>query len=754
MTAAPSATDAFVALSADEFNRQMQAAQTIAEAALLQKLADQYAAALRSVAPDVARRFAQKATALRAAVGDEQVDAKFVPPDPGELVPRAALAAEIEKRTQKIREQAVQVQIGPTLHSVGVSFEPGGVFEQQILEKVGARIRDADLSTRDAIRTVIDQAQAEGWTVPETAAAIKAHITELSDSTAIQLARTDLIGTANASSIAAARMVFAGQDVNKRWLATPDDRTRPTHREANGQTVPMDQPFNVGGDLLDYPGDPDGSDGEVCNCRCTVLFEPVGQPAQGRHWEDAMAHLDELTLDDVKAGNVPGIRFDAAAFDSKRNLPGVIRGETMLLGPAAFMEGGAADVGGILGVSAAKIARALFAEGLGLPEELLPVKIEQTGVALGFEKPSVVVDPDAYVVKGYVHLLSEPPGKQESTTDKIRIALLDKIAAVAKKLGLPSTRIYKRKGDVLVALDDAQRAVSRAARLKAKDTLSEAEDAVAKVAVVDPDVATRLVLNALAAAFNPALHPHEPGGSPVGGRWASTTAVAPGANLDEVLSNMGAYDLEGGQDRHPERYMKHPKSGFNVEKPGVVYQEATAPVLDADGWGRQPPRIRDVVNGEGFGLPPGYTAADVESGKITSLGYGKYQIGEPRPPEYLYRAVSEGEWQQAKARGFLQSDQRMNLSNTEGTVTALSNPSFYLPGNLASDKPGTYEGRILRIKYRDEDGWRHDRDDYVKTSQPVPVSQVDMISPKLVRETTVDARGNVNAGPWAVTRTP
>ena len=41
----------------------------------------------------------------------------------------------------------------------------------------------------------------------------------------------------------------------KRWVATDDGRTRDEHGEADGQEVPNDEPFDVGGELMMYPGD-------------------------------------------------------------------------------------------------------------------------------------------------------------------------------------------------------------------------------------------------------------------------------------------------------------------------------------------------------------------------------------------------------------------------------------------------------------------------------------------------------------------
>jgi len=54
----------------------------------------------------------------------------------------------------------------------------------------------------------------------------------------------------------------------KRWLTTLDGKERPTHFDAHGQLVPIDEPFEVGESLLMYPGDADGPAEEICNCRC------------------------------------------------------------------------------------------------------------------------------------------------------------------------------------------------------------------------------------------------------------------------------------------------------------------------------------------------------------------------------------------------------------------------------------------------------------------------------------------------------
>lgn len=58
----------------------------------------------------------------------------------------------------------------------------------------------------------------------------------------------------------------------KEWIATSDSRTREDHMHADGQVVDMDKSFNVGGEKMMFPGDPDGEPEQIINCRCTVSY--------------------------------------------------------------------------------------------------------------------------------------------------------------------------------------------------------------------------------------------------------------------------------------------------------------------------------------------------------------------------------------------------------------------------------------------------------------------------------------------------
>lgn len=134
----------------------------------------------------------------------------------------------------------------------------------------------------------------------------------------------------------------SGVALSKTWFSSRDDRVRPTHQEADGQTVPVDQPFTVGAWLMQFPHDPSGGVEETVNCRCTMLFETAfskDAPADavGRELADLRASLslelkvwrEELHPRDAlgrfrRIGSGRGIlrRVDAAGVATPRAAPG------------------------------------------------------------------------------------------------------------------------------------------------------------------------------------------------------------------------------------------------------------------------------------------------------------------------------------------------------------------------------------------------------------------------------------------------
>ena len=92
---------------------------------------------------------------------------------------------------------------------------------------------------------------------------------------ALRLIRTEGTNIANYATMQSAQSIFPASQLKKEWIASFDDRTRDTHADADGQIVMQADPFLVGGEQLQYPGDPAGSSTNVINCRCSVAPFPV-----------------------------------------------------------------------------------------------------------------------------------------------------------------------------------------------------------------------------------------------------------------------------------------------------------------------------------------------------------------------------------------------------------------------------------------------------------------------------------------------
>jgi HK97 family phage portal protein len=93
------------------------------------------------------------------------------------------------------------------------------------------------------------------------------------------ISRTDSHTMAQESTLRAVHSLDM-PDVVKTWVTTNDHRLRDSHRDIKKKTIDQKDKFlvssNNGVDMMDYPGDPDGSPENVINCRCQLVFEAGG----------------------------------------------------------------------------------------------------------------------------------------------------------------------------------------------------------------------------------------------------------------------------------------------------------------------------------------------------------------------------------------------------------------------------------------------------------------------------------------------
>lgn len=205
----------------------------------------------------------------------------------------------------------------------GQATKDGGSLQASAMN-VGFREADPDVldfvrSRRSNLETVMDEATAkevkraieQGMKESDTESDLVQRLTDLGifgEARAQRIARTESHLAVMKGSHEAMKQNGVKQ---RQWLAGLDERTREAHLEANGQVVGIDEPYIVDDEELMFPGDPEGSAGNVVNCRCTELII-----------RDTGEDLSELDLD---FEDEPDEDIEEKIRDAARSLP---KGET------------------------------------------------------------------------------------------------------------------------------------------------------------------------------------------------------------------------------------------------------------------------------------------------------------------------------------------------------------------------------------------------------------------------------------------
>ena len=133
-----------------------------------------------------------------------------------------------------------------------------------------AAVTNVDDTTRSSIADIITAGQSEGLSIPKISKAIRGLGEDFTRNRAQAIAITE---THNAGMFALHETALAsGLPLKKKWLAVEDGRTRPAHHAADNQVQDIDDPFMVGGEAMQRPGDPRASPRNTVRCRCTMQF--------------------------------------------------------------------------------------------------------------------------------------------------------------------------------------------------------------------------------------------------------------------------------------------------------------------------------------------------------------------------------------------------------------------------------------------------------------------------------------------------
>jgi hypothetical protein len=149
---------------------------------------------------------------------------------------------------------------------VSGSFELHSPFILEALEERANLISGISDSVYDRLRTVIaEEFYLNGKGPLEVAKLLEQEFSYLSRERAELIAHQETL----AITEEAQQAVYEASGVPfKRWLTTLDGRERPDHFEAHGQIVAVEDPFIVGGEELQHPGDSSASLEQTARCRC------------------------------------------------------------------------------------------------------------------------------------------------------------------------------------------------------------------------------------------------------------------------------------------------------------------------------------------------------------------------------------------------------------------------------------------------------------------------------------------------------
>lgn len=132
-----------------------------------------------------------------------------------------------------------------------------------------------DDTTRIALRGLVDDALANGWSTNELQRAILG-LPEFGASRALRIAQTEATRNLDAGARQAWHDIQEqhGVKLGKRWISARDSAVRLEHRVLDGQLVPLDGVFTIEGETATGPGGFASARLSV-NCRCCTVAEEI-----------------------------------------------------------------------------------------------------------------------------------------------------------------------------------------------------------------------------------------------------------------------------------------------------------------------------------------------------------------------------------------------------------------------------------------------------------------------------------------------
>lgn len=174
-----------------------------------------------------------------------------------------------EAGVAKANQTLAELRRLPKVQKKRTSFGYNAEWTQAILNYFSAHLFDKVVlpiseTTKDYILKVISKGVDEGWSIQRMVEEIERE--DYLNGRVRRILRTEANRAINyGNELAMDKFEY---QVQKRWVAVHDNRTRHAHLAADGQTVEQEGYYSVGGEQLEFPGDPKGRPENTINCRC------------------------------------------------------------------------------------------------------------------------------------------------------------------------------------------------------------------------------------------------------------------------------------------------------------------------------------------------------------------------------------------------------------------------------------------------------------------------------------------------------
>ncbi len=216
-----------------------------------------------------------------------------------ELEPRiGAYGAEFETVFREGGRQGAQAgrALAARRHSLSIAFD---VVPERTLDEIDDWVETAAGSTLDTITEDATRwlrgAHEDGLSVPDIADQLNDELFEgrLEAHVAERAARTATVATSRAGDHSAHE--DADGVIAERWISELRDNTRESHEQAHGQTVAVDQSFDIDGVFMAHPADPGAPVGEIANCLCRA--EPLFRDQLSEAQIEAIEAGERIVID-------------------------------------------------------------------------------------------------------------------------------------------------------------------------------------------------------------------------------------------------------------------------------------------------------------------------------------------------------------------------------------------------------------------------------------------------------------------------